>query len=537
MEHTKPSNNERQQHVSQDQTDTDTDTNQPQEQAQEQASQEKEQTAGADAARNTERTSTGETGLSLTQEQTSAVAADQPAGKQEGGLLEESSAGTFLSGEVTEEPDETPPLKGSARRTVLIGLGVMFLFFVGLGSWAMLAPLDSAVIAPGSIVVKGNRKEVQHRDGGFVDEIPVSEGDFVQAGDVLVRLDDTEIRSTIDRLQAQLVSNKARVARLQAEQQDAQQVPFPQDLLNAQDDPYVQTVLREERALFRNRVATLRGEIELLQQRIVQLEAQLEGYQAQADAHATQVDIIGRQLENFRGLEQKGFESTLKVLDLERQQATYIGQRGEASADLAKTRETIGELRLQIAQLQRRRAEEIAQGLREGHAKIAELEPQLRSARKQLERVELRAPKSGYVLNLSVFAEGSVVKPGEKVLEIVPADELLIVEAKVRPADITDIEPGMQADVRITAYTQRDLPAAEGIVRTISADRITEERSGNTYYLTRVEIVDEEFLELQEVDLYPGMPAEVMIPTGSRTAFDYLIEPLTRRFQHAFKEK
>ncbi len=469
--------------------------------------------------------------------ETSSPITDSDAPTDKDNFLAGSGGGALLAGEVTEVPDETPPLHGNARTTVLIGIGVMLFFFVGLGTWAMLAPLDSAVIAPGSIVVKGNRKEVQHRDGGFVAEIPVNEGDYVDAGDVLVRLDDTEIRSTIDRLRAQLFSAQARVARLEAEQNDAKDIAFPESLLAITDDPYVETVLREERLLFRKRVDALNGELELLRQRISQLRAQVEGYQALADAHATQVEIIGRQLENFKGLEKKGFESTLNVLELERQQATYIGQRGEANADLAQTRETIGELRLQIAQLKRRRAEEIAQGLREGHAQIAELEPQLRSAYKQLERVELRAPRSGYVLNLSVFAAGSVVRPGEKVLEIVPANDLLVVEAKVRPDDITDLQPGMAADVRITAYSQRDLPAADGVVRTISADRITEERTGATYYTIRVEIVDQDFLALDEVELYPGMPAEVVIPTGSRTAFDYLIEPLTRRFEHAFKEK
>ncbi len=452
-------------------------------------------------------------------------------------FLGETGGGALLAGEAIVEPDSTPPLTGSARHTILIGVGVLLFFFVGLGSWAMLAPLDSAVIAPGSIVVKGNRKEVQHRDGGFVAEIPVDEGDYVEEGALLVRLDDTEIRANIDRLQAQLISAQARVARLEAEQRGGKRVLFPESLEYQRDDLYIETVLREEEALFKSRIESFEGEIALLEQRIQQMQAQLDGYQALADAHATQIEIIGRQLENFKGLEKRGFESNLNVLELERQEATYVGQRGEALAELAQTRETIGEIRLQIAQIKRRRAEEIAEGLREGHARIAEIEPQLRSANKQLERVELRAPRSGYVLGLNVFAAGSVVRPGEKVLEIVPADELLIVEAKVRPTDITEIQVGMAADVNITAYSQQNLPAAHGIVRSISADRITEERTGATYYTIWVEIEDEAFLALREVALYPGMPAEVMIPTGSRTAFDYLIEPLTQRFERAFKEK
>jgi len=440
---------------------------------------------------------------------------------------------------LTFAPSGDPPrrVSDSARGTIVAGMLILALFFGGFGTWAALAPLDSAVIALGVVKVEGNRKTVKHLDGGIVKELWVKEGDRVKKGQLLIRLDDSDARAKVDIFSGQYDSLKALESRLLAERDGLDTIRFPDFLLDRGGDANVAEILTAQVNVFETRRASLTGQIAILRQRIAQLRTQITGFQAQKRSQDRQLELIREEHAGTRELYEKGWSPKTRVLALERKIASLEGRIGELIAERARAHQVIGEAKLQIAQLQKERLAEATTELRDVQTRLGEVEPRLGLAKEMLSRTELAAPEAGYVLGLTAFTVGGVIASGERVLDIVPADSALIIEARIQPSDIDDVYAGMSAVVQLTAYKRRVVPTVDGVLTWVSADRLTDDRSGEAYYVVYVEIDPESLAEVGEIRLYPGMPAQVMIATGARTALDYLLGPLTSSFDRAFREQ
>ena len=429
-----------------------------------------------------------------------------------------------------------PPPSESARGAVRAGWIIVLLFFGGFGGWAMTAPLNGAVVANAVVKVEGNRKSVQHLDGGIVKELRVKEGDRVKAGDVLAVLDDTETRAEYDVLRQQATQLRATQARLEAELAGASEVTFPADLLSS-SEPFVQAALQGQRSEFETGRAAIDGQKESLGKKIAELEEQITGSRSQLAAYRDQRQSVVAEQDSLQGLLKEGLIARSRMLQLERTQAGLEGQIGTTEAAIAAARRSVEELQQQIAQIGADRAAEVSKDLRDAEAKLLDVTPRLRNAQAALSRMQIRAPYSGEVVGLDVFGVGAVVGRGQKILDIVPDGSALVVEAQVHVEDIGDIHPGMAAEVHFTSYKQRTVPLIHGTVGQVSADRLADQRTGAPYYLATVNVDEEELAASPEIKLYPGMPATVMVTTKERTALDYLAGPLVASFDRSFRQK
>ncbi len=428
-------------------------------------------------------------------------------------------------------------LSDSAWRPALAGWLLIALFFGGLGGWAALAPLNGAVVANGVVKVDGNRKSVQHLDGGIVKELRVKEGDHVQAGDVLIVLDDTQIRAEYDVLSEQYVVLRATEARLLAELANQDHLDMPAELADRKDDAYVRSIWTGQVQQFDSRRAALAGQRNVIGEKIHQLQSQIEGAEAQVKAFTEQIDSVRAEADSVAPLVEKMLLPRPRLLQLQRTIFSLEGQIADAQANIGKFRQAIAEQELQIAQLGNERMTEVTKDLRDTHARLVEVLPKRKSAEAALSRMEIRSPYAGRVVGLSVFSIGAVIQRGERILDIVPDDDGLTVEVQVPVEDISDIHPGMKAELHLTAYKQRIVPTVQGDVVDVSADRLTDPKTNNAYYTATIRPDLAEIAELPGVHLYPGMPATVMVPTEARTALDYIVGPLAASFSHAFRQK
>jgi epimerase transport system membrane fusion protein len=443
-----------------------------------------------------------------------------------------------MSDPIIYDPTKKLPLPNeSARAAIIAGLVVLAVFFLGLGGWAAYAPLTGAVIAPAVVKVEGNRKTIQHLDGGIIKELPVKEGDRVEPGQIVVILEETQASAAAAVLAQQYDVLRAQEARLLAERDGEKAIAFPDELLARRDDPDVAKLLVTEGKQFRIRLTGLDGQISVLNQRIEQLREQIRGYEAQQIAANEALVIITAELKDQNLLLEKGLTQRPRVLELERTAAGLRGQQGDITAASARAGQAIGEMELQIIQARNDRMTEVAKDLRETQAKLADVVPRLRAAQDVLDRTKLRSPYGGYVVDLSIFSIGAVIQRGEKVMDIVPSQSNLVAEAKVNVDDIHDVHPGMRAEMHFTAYKQRIIPIIHGDVIDVSADRLTDKRTGTPYYTALVKVDKKELEATKEVELYPGMAVTVMIPTKERTALDYLLGPVAASLDQSFREK
>jgi HlyD family type I secretion membrane fusion protein len=433
--------------------------------------------------------------------------------------------------EISVRPDDTPD--GAIR----LGWLIIALFFGGFGFWAATAPLNAAVVGEAVVKVEGNRKSVQHLDGGTVKEILVREGDRVAASDVVMVLDDTQARAEVQVLQQQQVLLMATEARLRAEFAGANEIEFPADLALNTADPVIAGAMTDQRHEFTSRRQAMTGQESVLAQRIAQYDEQIAGLEAQAEPMATQLASVTAERVSLEGLLAKGLTTRTRVLELQRRESEFTGRKAELDANINGAREAIAELHEQIAQLEKDQSAEVTAQLRETRSKLLDVTPRLRAAQVALERTAVRTPYAGKVVDLAVFSVGAVIGRGERLLDIVPEDTSLVVEAKVRVEDIADIAPGMLAEVHFTSYKQRTTPLIHGVVAEISADRLTDQRTQMPYYVAQVDVDAAELAASPEIQLYPGMPATVMITTKERTALDYLVGPLTASLERAFRER
>lgn len=417
------------------------------------------------------------------------------------------------------------------------GFTVILLAFGLLGGWAALAPINSGVVALGTVTVDTYRKTVQHLEGGIVTSIHVRDGDHVEQGQLLIELDDTRARASYLVTYNRYLGELARLARLEAELQGNDAIEFPEPLTQDTRAPdRAARVMATEQREFRARREAIDGEISVLRQRVEQITERRAGMQAQRSARQRAIDSWREDLSSRRQLVERNLIATADLRPLERELAEAEGDAGELQASIAAAGMEIGETELRIIQIGHDFQREVATKLREASASIDELEEELLALDDVLRRKEIRAPVAGEVVNLRVHSEWAVIGPGERLLDIVPGDEPLVIEARVRPQDIDSVTFGMTADVRFTAFSFRTTPVIEGDVVFVSADRIEDPATREPYYLARVVVSEEQMRQLGPVNLRPGMPADVMIKTGARTPMEYLMKPLGDALARAFPD-
>lgn len=430
--------------------------------------------------------------------------------------------------------DVIPEVEQSRGRLIWSGFLVILLGIGGIGAWAAIAPLQGAVLAPGVVKVASERKTVQHLEGGVVKEILVAEGQRVEAGQVLIRLDDLTPKARVDLLQGKLDRLEAALARARAEQADREAIEFPDGLMSRADDPDVKLVIDGEIETFKSRREAFQGEIGILEQRIRQFEQQIDGLKTQIRSTRSQLGTIREEKEAVEVLYKKGIYEKPKYLALKRSQAGLEGQIGAHQSSIAQVEERIGEVKLRVIDLGTQRREELNREIQRLQSEIFDNEERLRAALDTLERTEIRAPQTGSVVGLSIHTVGGVIRGGNRILDIVPMDDALVIEANVKPEDIDIVHEGLAADVRLTAFSRRDTPTLPGKVTRVSADSFVDDNSGKAYYRLRVEIDPEHVTDLE---LQPGMPAEVYLLTGERTALNYVMKPIMDNIRRGLLEE
>jgi HlyD family type I secretion membrane fusion protein len=428
------------------------------------------------------------------------------------------------------------PLARVVRGPKLAGYGAILVFFGGFGAWATVASLASAAIAPGVVSPDGSRKTIEHLEGGIVREIHVREGDQVEAGQVLVSLEDIRARAGFEELRERFVHLVTTEARLLAEQAGADRVASPQALAGFAP-AVVEPALTAQRRLFASRRATLAGREQILGQRILQLEAEIDGLRQVIAAQNEQLGLIGQEIEGVQSLYEKGLSRLPKLLELKRARADVRASRATNRARIARHQQEIGETRLQLLTMREELQEQVAEELSLVRTDLAAVRTQLPSREDALTRTVVTAPLAGTVMNVRVTTTTGVIEPGEPLLDLVPQDGRLVIDAKVRPTDMDTVRAGQAARVLFPAYGQRNLPQIFGRLRSVSADRFTDQRTGEAYFLAKVEVEPAELERLApEIELSPGMPTDVMILTGERTLLDYLVRPLVESVTKSFRE-
>jgi HlyD family type I secretion membrane fusion protein len=426
----------------------------------------------------------------------------------------------------------------SMRGVALAGWLIIALFFGAAGSWAMVAPLNGAVIANGVVKVEGNRKSVQHLEGGIIKELRIKEGDRVAVGDVLIVLDDTQARAEFDILSEQFLVLRSTEERLRAEFDRRSELVIPEDLKSVIDPGNnVERIWDGQVRQFESRRTALQSQRNVIKEKVAQLEAQIGGGEAQLKAFDAQHQSVQKEMASIAPLIESGLIARPRYLQLERSASALEGQVADTSANIAKARQAIAEQVQQMSQLEHEHIADVTRDLRDTQAKLLEVMPKLMNARAVLGRMQIRSPYAGHVVALNVFSVGGVIQRGEKILDVVPDKGSLIIEAQVPVEEITEVRPEMRAEVHLTAYKQRITPIIHGTVTQVSADRLSDPRNGTPYYVATLRVDEDELEQMPNIQLYPGMPATVMIPTVERTAFDYLVGPLVVSFNHAFRER
>ncbi len=422
-------------------------------------------------------------------------------------------------------------------REAVAAVAIVGVFLAGLIGWAAVAPLESAAIAPGVVSIDGYRKTVQHLEGGIVGEILVREGDRVAAGQVLIRLDDTTPRASLELLHGRWLVASALAARLEAERDGRDGIRYPEALTGRRDDPKTRQVLDGQDNIFQARRAALSSQVAILDQRAAEYREEIAGIAGQIRSETERLALVEEELADVRTLYDKGFARKPKLLQLQRRVAEIEGSRNLHQAQIARARQSIGAARLRASDLETTRLNQVVEELRKAQAELYDLNERLRAAEDVLARTEIRAPLDGTVVDLRVHSAGGVIASGAPLLDIVPREGRLVVEARIDPRDIDVVREGLDAQVRFTAFNQRHRAPAAARLTSISADLLTDEASGQSYYLARVELVVEDASAAAELAaLHPGMQAEVMIVTGARSALDYLLEPLMLSLNRAFRE-
>jgi HlyD family secretion protein len=434
-------------------------------------------------------------------------------------------------------------LDGSPNRDVtrgLVALGVFLLVFVG---WGLYARLDAGVYAPGAVVVFGNRQSVQHKDGGIVAELDVHEGDRVRAGQVLLRLSADELEANENADADQVYQLEALRERLKAEMTGQRTITAPAEFagLTGRDKISADTALRIQQQEFTSRAADLNGQKAVLKQRESQLSEEIGGYRHQVVSNQRQQTLVEQEMDSLTDLRQRGLVPMARIRSLQRDQAQLTGTLGEYGATIAKTQQQIGETQLQSGELDRQRVADASKEYSDVEMQLAVAEPKLMDIRRQLERATVRAPATGRVVGLNIFTVGGVVGAGQKLMDIVPEDEPLVIDAKIQPNDADDLKIGQSTEIRIPAFHDRRMPTLTGVISKLSADSFTDEKTGASFYTAEVTVPTAQLrliknLRGADAGLKPGLPVEVLVPLRHRTALGYLLDPLRGMLWKSFRE-
>jgi HlyD family secretion protein len=435
--------------------------------------------------------------------------------------------------------EATTPALISIHRYITIGVLIGLLLTFGVGGWAAASKFSGAVIGQGVVVVDSSVKKVQHATGGIVRELRVREGDRVNAGDILIRLDETQTLANATIMIQSVDELLAREARLEAERDSADDIMFERGLLerSSEKNSEAARVVAAERTLFRLRREARAGQKAQLRERMTQLTEEIKGYTGQAQAKQKEIELIQKELEGVRTLYQKNLVPITRLTALERDGARLEGERSQLGGAVAQSKGKIAEIQLQIIQIDQDLRTEVGKDLIETRGKLAELGERKTAAVDQLNRTDIRAPQSGRVHELSVHTVGGVIAPGEQIMLIVPDSDALAVEVRIAPREIEQVYFGQTATMRFAAFNQKSTPEIEGQVSMVSADLTQDQRTGTSYYTVRVALSAAELSKLGTAKLVPGMPVDVFMKTSGRTVLSYLTKPLLDQAGRAFRER
>lgn len=425
----------------------------------------------------------------------------------------------------------------SIRRHLLAALAASVVLMGGVGGWAASTNLSGAVVASGHLVVDSYVKKVQHPTGGVVGEILVNEGDVVRADDVVMRLDATQTRANLAIVTKRLDELTARLVRLEAERDGLPALEFPAALIARGGEPDVASAMRSETKLFEFRKSFRDGRKAQLAERITQFGHEIEGLKAQEEAYAKGISVLEAEIISQTSLWKQGIVSVQRLNSLQTQAATFGGERGEKIAYQAQTAGRITETKLQILQIDQELRTEVGRELREIQAQMGEYVERKVAAEDELKRIDIVAPQSGIVHQMTVHTVGGVVAPADPIMLIVPEGDDLALEVQIMPKDIDQLQVGQKALLRMSAFNQRVTPELEGHISRIAADLTIDQRTGHSYYLARISVSASEKAKLENATLVPGMPAEAFVRTSDRTALSYLVKPLTDQINRAFREE
>lgn len=424
----------------------------------------------------------------------------------------------------------------SLRSPLLFGFATLAALIFGFGGWSVFTTIDGAIIAPGQIEVAQNRQVVQHPDGGIVAEIAVTEGQTVKAGDLLLRLDGGLIRSELAIIEGQFTEVLARRARLEAERNDAETIDFAGQLTSLPDRAAVILAIEGQRRLFKARKDSLARQTEQLQKRGAQIMAQIDGVHAQQAAIVEQLSLIRQELTDQKTLQAKGLTQSTRVLALQREEAQLMGNAGDLASSVAQAQGRATEVDLEILRLAAVRREEANTQLRDMDSQEIELAERRRTLSDQVARLDIRAPVSGIVLGLAVTTPRAVIRPADPLLYLIPQDRPLIIAARITPIHRDEIHQGQSVKLSLPAFSARTTPQLTGHITVISADALSDPRTGQPYYRAEITLDSGEMARLDGQILSPGMPVEAYVETGAHTPMAYLLKPFTDYFGHAFRE-
>ncbi len=417
------------------------------------------------------------------------------------------------------------------------GLRVLLVALVLGGGWMALMPLAGAVVVPGNLVVQSNVKTIQHPTGGVVAEVPVHNGSRVNIGDLLLRLDATQAQASLQMVSKQLDESRARMARLIAERDGLPLPEIPAEMAARLDEAAVKNLLASEETQFKARASARYSQKDLLQSRIAQLGEEIAGLDAQVASKGKQLELIAGELTGVQDLYDKRLVPLTRLTTLQRETARIEGERGQLISAIAETKAKVGEAQLQLVKLDQDFRTDVVKELGETQGKAAELEQRGVAARDIIDRIELRAPTSGIVHQLSAHTIGGVIRAGDAIMEVVPDSDDLQIEARLQPNDIDQVQVGQKALIRFSAFNQRVTPQLVGLVSYVSADVSHDQQTNAAYFTVRMTLPDDERRRLAGLQLVSGMPAEVFMQTGSRTMMSYLLKPITDQFNRAFVER
>ncbi|MDD2840401.1 MAG: HlyD family type I secretion periplasmic adaptor subunit [Rickettsiales bacterium] len=445
-----------------------------------------------------------------------------------------------------------------ARKPILIGIWTVFaLVFVSI-VWGVFVKIDSAAIAMGTVVLEANRKTVQHFEGGIIDEILVNEGDTVKNGQILIKLDETSSKAGLEVLKKQMFALQASKKRLEAERdrdiiknikpnpteegkepiKNEDKLNFSEDIFTSNINEELSKIIEGEEKLFDTRNKTIDSQIDVLQQRIKQYEKQIDGLRAQERSISNRIVMARNELESSNQLYQRNIISETDYLAISKQVEELEGNKGEYVSNIAKTKQAIGETEMEIINTKTEWLNAIVKDLQDTQNKINDMQERLTASSDVLARTNIIAQQSGIVTNLRFHTKGGVIPANAPVLDIIPQNDKLVAEVKVNPKDIDVVSAGLKAKIRLLAYRQREVPLLHAKVINVSADVFQDEANGGVYYYkAKVEVNEKELSKLKNVKLYPGMPIEVFIVTGSRTFFQYLFTPISDSMRKAFREE